>query len=65
MKKKVGKFTFIKPVAPRIPRNERIRRKATSGILTELELENFIIDARNSGWPIKYSKPIGFRKRKK
>jgi hypothetical protein len=65
MKKKVGKFTFVRPTAPRIPRNERIRRKSTSGVLTEKELETFITNARNRGWPIKYSKPIGFRKRKK
>jgi len=65
MKKKVGKYTFITPVAPRIPRNERIRRRATSGILTERELESFIQSARDQGWPVKYSKPVGFKKRKK
>lgn len=65
MKKKVGKFTFIRPVAPRIPRDEKLRRRAVSGKLTQSELESFIIKKRKEGYPIKYSKPIGFRKRKK
>lgn len=65
MKRKVGKYTFVRPPAPRIPRREELRKKAVSGVLTEAQLESYIINARDNGWPIKYSKPIGFKKRKK
>ena len=60
--KKVGKFKFKKPPSPKIRRNERLRKLATSGKLTTRKLEKHIIRERKKGYPVKYSKPIGFRK---
>jgi hypothetical protein len=42
-----------------------LRKRAVSGRLTTRSLENFIISERNLGYPIKYSKPIGFARRRK
>ena len=63
--KKVGKFQFKRPPNPKIRRNERLRKRAVGGRLTTKELENYIISERKLGYPIKYSKPIGFKRRKK
>lgn len=59
--KKVGKFKFKKPPSPKIRRNERLRKLATSGKLTTRKLEKHIVKERKKGYPIKYSKPIGFK----
>jgi len=64
MKKKKGKFTFTRPSSPRIARDEKTRRRAVSGVLTEAQLESFISRARDKGWSVKYSKPIGFKRKK-
>jgi hypothetical protein len=63
--KRVGKFQFKRPPSPKIRRNEGLRKRAVSGRLTTRSLENFIISERNLGYPIKYSKPIGFSRRRK
>ena len=63
--KKVGKFKFKKPPSPKIRRNERLRKLATSGKLTTRKLEKHIIKERKKGYPVKYSKRIGFRKPRK
>ena len=63
--KKVGKFKFKRPPSPKIRRNEGLRKSAVSGRLTSRSLEKLIISERNLGYPIKYSKPIGFKRRKK
>jgi len=42
-----------------------LRKRAVSGRLTSRSLENFIISERKLGYPIKYSKPIGFKRRKR
>ena len=44
--------------------NEKIRKLATSGKLGYPTLERFIARERSLGYPIKYSKPIGFRKKR-
>ena len=44
--KKVGKFKFKKPPSPKIRRNERLRKLATSGKLTTRKLEKHIIKER-------------------
>ena len=63
--RKVGKFKFLRFPNRGIRRNEKIRKLATSGKLNYSNLENFIIKERALGYPIKYSKPIGFKKRKR
>ena len=63
--KNVGKFKFKKPPSPKIRRNERLRKLATSGKLTTRKLEKHIIKERKKGYTVKYSKPIGFRKPRK
>lgn len=60
--KKVGRFKFKKPPSPKIRKNERLRKLATSGKLTTSRLEKHIINERKKGYPVKYSKPIGFKK---
>ena len=64
---KKGKYKFLRPVNRGIRRNEKIRKLATSGKLDYPTLEKFIRKERNLGYPVKYSKPIGFniKKRKK
>ena len=63
--KKIGKFQFKRPPSPKIRRNKGLRKSAVSGRLTSRSLEKLIISERNLGYPIKYSKPIGFKRRKK
>ena len=63
--KKVGKFKFKRPPSPKIRKNERLRKLATSGKLTTRKLEKHIVKERKKGYPVKYSKPIGFRKPRK
>ena len=60
--KKVGRFKFKKPPSPKIRKNERLRKLATSGKLTTVKLEKHIVNERKKGYPVKYSKPIGFKK---
>ena len=60
--KKVGRFKFKKPPSPKIRKNERLRKLATSGKLTTNRLEKHIVSERKKGYPVKYSKPIGFKK---
>ena len=62
--RKVGKFKFLRFPNQGIRRNKKIRKLATDGKLTYSYLENFISSERDLGYPIKYSKPIGFKKRK-
>ena len=60
--KKVGRFKFKKPPSPKIRKNERLRKLATSGKLTTNRLEKHIVNERKKGYPVKYSKPKGFKK---
>jgi hypothetical protein len=62
---KKGKFKFVRPVSKGIRRNEKIRKLATSGKLGYPTLERFINRERALGYPIKYSKPIGFKRKRK
>lgn len=62
---KKGKFKFVRPVNKGIRRNEKIRKLATSGKLGYPTLERFINRERSLGYPIKYSKPIGFKRKRK
>ena len=61
---KKGKFKFVRPINRGIRRNEKIRKLATSGKLGYPTLERFIARERSLGYPIKYSKPIGIRKKR-
>lgn len=63
--RKVGKFKFLRFPNQGIRRNEKIRKLATGGKLSYSNLENFITKERNLGYPIKYSKPIGFKRKKR
>jgi len=63
--RKVGKFKFLRFPNQGIRRNEKIRKLATGGKLSYSNLENFIIKERELGYPIKYSKPIGFKRKKR
>ena len=63
--KKVGKLKFKRPPSPKIRKNERLRKLATSGKLTTRKLEKHIVKERKKGYPVKYSKPIGFRRSRK
>jgi hypothetical protein len=62
---KVGKFKFLRFPNQGVRRNERIRKLATSKKLSYPTLEKFINRERSLGYPIKYSKPIGFRRKRK
>ena len=62
---KVGKFKFMRAPNKGIRRNEKIRKLATSGKLGYPTLERFINRERALGYPIKYSKPIGFKRKRK
>ena len=62
---KKGKFKFVRPINRGIRRNEKIRKLATSGKLGYPTLERFINRERALGYPIKYSKPIGFKRKRK
>ena len=59
---KSGKFKFL-----RFPNqgNEKIRKLATNKKLSYSTLERFINKERSLGYPIKYSKPIGFKRKRK
>ena len=63
--KKVGKFKFKRPPSPKIRKNERLRKLATSGKLTTRKLEKHIVKERKNRYPVKYSTPIGFRRSRK
>ena len=63
--RKVGKFKFLRFPNQGIRRNERIRKLATSGTLGYSTLEKFINNERSLGYPNKYSKPIGFKRKRK
>ena len=62
---KVGKFKFLRFPNRGIRRNERITKLATRGKLSYSTLEKFINKERGLGYPIKYSKPIGFKKKRR
>tara|TARA_Y100000114_G_scaffold24929_1_gene20671 strand:+ start:11639 stop:11842 length:204 start_codon:yes stop_codon:yes gene_type:complete len=62
---KKGKFKFVRPINRGIRRNEKIRKLATSGKLGYPTLERFIARERSLGYPIKYSKPIGFKRKRR
>ena len=62
---KKGKFKFVIPINRGIRRNEKIRKLATSGKLGYPTLERFIARERSLGYPIKYSKPIGFKRKRR
>ncbi len=59
---KVGKFKFLRFPNRGIRRNERIRKLATRRKLSYSTIEKLINKERGLGYPIKYSKPIGFKK---
>ena len=63
--RKVGKFKFLRAPNKGIRRNEKIRKLATRGKLSYSTLERFINRERSLGYPIKYSKPIGFKGKRK
>ena len=63
--KKIGKFKFLRFPNQGIRRNEKIRKLATSKKLSYPTLERFIERERSLGYPIKYSKPIGFKRKRK
>ena len=63
--RKIGKFKFLRFPNRGIRRNERITKLATRGKLSYSTLENFINKERGLGYPIKYSKPIGFKRKKR
>ena len=63
--RKIGKFKFLRFPNQGIRRNKRIRELATSGKLSYPTLEKFIERERSLGYPIKYSKPIGFKRKRK
>jgi len=62
---KVGKFKFLRFPNQGVRRNERIRKLATNRKLGYSTLEKFINKERSLGYPIKYSKPIGFKRKRK
>ena len=62
---KKRKFKFVRPINRGIRRNEKIRKLATSGKLGYPTLERFIARERSLGYPIKYSKPIGFKRKRR
>jgi len=47
-----------------VPGARRIRKLAVRGKLSTKRLEKFIEQTRKLGYPIKYTKPIGFKKRR-
>ena len=62
---KAGKFKFLRAPNKGIRRNEKIRKLASSGKLSYSTLERFINRERSLGYPVKYSKPIGFKRKRK
>ena len=63
--RKVGKFKFLRFPNKGIRKNTKISKLATSGKLSYPTLEKFINRERSLGYPIKYSKPIGFKRKRK
>jgi hypothetical protein len=63
--RKVGKFKFLRFPNQGIRKNEKITKLATRGKLSYPTLEKFIEQERSLGYPIKYSKPIGFKRKRK
>ena len=63
--RKIGKFKFLRYPNQGIRQNEKIRKLATSKKLSYPTLERFIEQERSLGYPIKYSKPIGFKRKRK
>jgi hypothetical protein len=47
-----------------VPGGRKIHKLAISGRLTTKQLEKHIAKTRKLGYPVKYSKPIGFKKNK-
>lgn len=62
---KQGKFKFLRYPDSGIRSNPKIRKLATSNKLSYSTLESFIQKERSLGYPVKYSKPIGFRRKSK
>jgi len=63
--RKVGKFKFLRFPNRGIRQNKKIYDLATSGKLSYPTLEKFINKERSLGYPIRYSKPIGFKRKRK
>ena len=62
---RTGKFKFLRYPNKGIRKNEKIRKLATRGKLSYPTLERFIARERSLGYPIKYSKPIGFKRKRR
>ena len=62
---RTGKFKFLRYPNKGSRKNEKIRKLATRGKLSYPTLERFINRERSLGYPIKYSKPIGFKRKRK
>ena len=62
---RTGKFKFLRYPNKGIRKNEKIRKLATRGKLSYPTLERFINRERSLGYPIKYSKPIGCKRKRK
>lgn len=62
---KHGKFKFLRQSNNGIRRNPKIRKLAIANKLSYDNLEKFIESERSLGYPIKYSKPIGFKRKQK
>ena len=62
---RTGKFKFLRYPNKGIRKNEKLRKLATRGKLSYPTLERFINRERSLGYPIKYSKPIGFKRKRK
>ena len=62
---RTGKFKFLRYPNKGIRKNEKIRKLATRGKLSYPTLERFINRERSLGYPIKYSKPIGFKRKRR
>ena len=67
VRKRRGKIKsrLIKKTAPSrpnlVPGGRKIHKRAISGKLTTKQLEKHIAKTRKLGYPVKYSKPIGFK----
>lgn len=62
---KVGKFKFLRFPNKGPRQNKKISTLATSGKLSYSTLEKFINKERSLGYPIRYSKPIGFKRKRR
>jgi len=63
--RKIGKFKFLRFPNKGIRQNKKISKLATSGKLSYSTLERFINKERSLGYPIRYSNPIGFKRKRK